>query len=399
VSSGLRAAPDFWRLWFVGLVTFLVRWLEMLAVGLFAYEQTGSALLVALLSMLRVLPMALFGAFLGAAADRIERHSALLWVLGISILAAGSVAIAALVDEVHIWHLALVSFVSGSCWAADNPVRRMMIGDVVGAERMGTAMSIDVGTYNASRMAGPALSGVLLAQFGIGSIFWLSTALYAVALAVAVSIRVRSGGRRERQQPILRSIGEGLAWVGRDERMVGVLLITVYFNVFGWPFTSMIPVFGTDYLHLSAQAIGLVASCEGIGGMIGALLVGWLARPRWYGYIYVGAVCAYIVMAIAFALATGPAIAAAVLLASGMLSVGLAAMQTTLVYRFGPVQMRARLLGVLSVCIGTAPIGFLYLGWLAELFAPRTATIALGAQGLLVMLLTRRYWRAVLRSD
>jgi hypothetical protein len=74
-------------------------------------------------------------------------------------------------------------------------------------------------------------------------------------------------------------------------------------------------------------------------------------------------------------------------------------MQTTLVYRFGPVEMRARLLGVLSVCIGTAPIGFLYLGWLAELFAPRTATIALGAQGLLVMFLTRRYWRAVLRSD
>jgi MFS family permease len=399
VSSGLRAAPDFWRLWFVGLVTFLVRWLEMLAVGLFVYEQTGSALLVALLSMLRVLPMALFGAFLGAAADRIERHNALLWVLGISILAAGSVAIAALVDTVHIWHLALVSFVSGSCWAADNPVRRMMIGDVVGAERMGTAMSIDVGTNNASRMAGPALGGVLLAQFGIGSIFWLSTALYVVTLAVAVSIRVRSGGRRERQQPILRSIGEGLAWVGRDERMIGVLLITVYFNVFGWPFTSMIPVFGTDYLQLSAEAIGLVASCEGIGGMIGALLVGWLARPRWYGYIYVGAVGAYIVMAIAFALATGPAMAAAVLLASGMLSVGLAAMQTTLVYRFGPVEMRARLLGVLSVCIGTAPIGFLYLGWLAELFAPRTATIALGAQGLLVMVLTRRYWRAVLRSD
>jgi hypothetical protein len=74
-----------------------------------------------------------------------------------------------------------------------------------------------------------------------------------------------------------------------------------------------------------------------------------------------------------------------------------AVMQATLVYKSAPVTMRARLLGVLSVCIGMGPIGFLYLGFLAEMFTPRTATMALAAQGLLVMLLTRRYWGGVLR--
>jgi hypothetical protein len=59
--------------------------------------------------------------------------------------------------------------------------------------------------------------------------------------------------------------------------------------------------------------------------------------------------------------------------------------------------MRARLLGVLSVCIGTGPIGFLYLGFLAELLTPRFATMALAAQGMLVMFLTRRYWIGLLR--
>jgi hypothetical protein len=72
-------------------------------------------------------------------------------------------------------------------------------------------------------------------------------------------------------------------------------------------------------------------------------------------------------------------------------------MQTTLVYRSAPVAMRARLLGVVSVCIGTAPLGFLYLGFLAEAFTPRTATVALAAQGILAMLLTRRWWLATLR--
>ena len=71
--------------------------------------------------------------------------------------------------------------------------------------------------------------------------------------------------------------------------------------------------------------------------------------------------------------------------------------QSALVYQSAPVAMRARLLGVLSVCIGTGPIGFLYLGFLAELIAPRFATMALAAQGMVVMFATRRYWIGLLR--
>jgi hypothetical protein len=90
-------------------------------------------------------------------------------------------------------------------------------------------------------------------------------------------------------------------------------------------------------------------------------------------------------------------LAAAALFVGGAFNAGFAVMQSTLVYRAAPAEMRARLLGLVAVCIGTAPIGFLYLGLLAEVFSPRTATIALAAQGVLAMLLARRYWLAVLR--
>ena len=91
--SRLSDNPDFCRLWFVGMVAFVVRWLEMLAIGVFAYQLTGSAFVVAMLSMLRVLPMGLFGAVLGAAAERIERHRALVLMIAISIAGALSLAI------------------------------------------------------------------------------------------------------------------------------------------------------------------------------------------------------------------------------------------------------------------------------------------------------------------
>ena len=89
--------------------------------------------------------------------------------------------------------------------------------------------------------------------------------------------------------------------------------------------------------------------------------------------------------------------ASLLLLVGGPAAAVFAVMQTTLVYRSAPVAMRARLLGVLSVCIGTGPIGFLYLGFLAETLTPRNATMALAAQGMLVLLLTRRYWVGTLR--
>src|SRR5262245_35603874 len=77
----LLGEPDFRRLWLIGLVVFSVRWLEMLAVAVFAYQHTGSPLIVALLTMLRMLPMALFGALIGAAAERIERRTTLVMVM------------------------------------------------------------------------------------------------------------------------------------------------------------------------------------------------------------------------------------------------------------------------------------------------------------------------------
>jgi MFS family permease len=397
VAARLFFLADFRRLWFVGFVICVVRWLEMLALALFAYQITASAFVVAVLAMLRLLPMGLFGAFVGAAAERFERWRALILLVVISMTTTLALAILASVGAIEVWHLAVVSFINGIGWAADHPVRRMMIGDVVGADQIGPGLSIDTATNNGSRVLGPMLSGLLLAQYGIASVFWFSLALYALSLVAVLRIGMRSRTAATHAVSLMTSIREGLAWVRRDRRLLGVFAITIVFNVFGWPFTSMIPVIGTDYLHLGPRGVGLLAGCEGIGGLSGALLIAALARPAWYGRIFVGGVALYLVMLIGFALAPVIPLAAVCLFLAGLCGAGFAVMQATLVYRAAPVEMRARLLGVVSVCIGTGPIGFLYLGLLADMLTPRIATVALGVQGLLVMLLTRRYWSSALR--
>jgi MFS family permease len=391
----LFGEPDFRRLWLVGLVVFSVRWLEMLGVAVFAYQRTGSPFVVALLTMLRMLPMALFGALIGAAAERVERRNALVFVVALMLLCSMALAFLAWSDALEVWHLALASFISGLTWTTDNPVRRTMIGEVVGPERMSAAMSIDVGANNASRMLGPTVGGILLATLGIGGVFAVSVAGYLVAALVALRVCHRNTAALPTAAGVLERMIEGLVLVRRDPRLSGTMVITVIYNTFGWPFTSMIPVIGQDNLGLGPAGIGLLASMDGVGAFCGAILIALCAKPPHFARLYIGGVAIYLVMLPVFALSGFPPLAASVLLLTGLANSGFSIMQATLVYLAAPPEMRSRVFGVLSVCIGVGMVGFLHLGWLAGVLGAPWAIVTTGVEGLVALLLTRRWWRAV----
>ena len=390
--SRWQALQAIWRLLFSGFVFSTVRWLEMLAMGLFAYRVTESAFIVALLSMLRLLPMGLFGALMGALAERFDTRWSLVLMVGTSLLTSAVLALLASMGWLSIWHLGVGCFVNGICWAADNPVRRMMIGESVGAQRVGPALSVDVGLNNVSRVIGPMLAGLLLAQFDIAGVFWLGLVLHSFSFWVVWHIAPGKKSPVLHPLSLLGPMREGFAMARQDDRLIGILSITAIFNVFGWPFTSMIPVLASDALHLGNQDVGLLASCEGVGGLVGAILFASFAKPAWYGRIYVGAVVTYLATAVGFAHAHSVTLAALLLLTNGLGAVGFAVMQTTLIYRDSPVAQRARLLGVLTACIGVGPIGFFYIGVLADALSPPIATLAMALQGLVALALTRRYW-------
>jgi MFS family permease len=388
------ANPDFRRLWLVGLVVFAVRWLEMLVVGVFVYRHTGSAFDVALMTMLRMLPMALFGAVIGAAAERLQRRTALIGTVLTMLTTSLCLAVLAYGGRLAVWHLAVASFCNGIAWAADNPVRRVMIGEVVGHERMGAAMSLDVGANNASRMLGPTVGGLLLAGMGISGVFTVSVVCYALALVAALRLRHRNSlAPGAAVGTVLAGMIEGLSLVRRDQKLIATLTITVIYNVFGWPFTAMIPVIGQDNLHLGARGIGVLASMDGIGAFCGALLIALYVRPAHYARIYIGGVAVYLAMLIVFALVPNVPLAGAALLCTGVSNAAFSVMQATLIYLAAPAEMRSRMYGVLSLCIGTGPIGFLGLGMLAEAIGAPWATAITGTLGFLALAATRRWWR------
>src|ERR1700722_19799600 len=107
------SAPDFWRLWYVGLIVSIVRCVETLPIGVVVYQRTDSAFLVSMMTMLRLLPMGLFGVFLGALAERFDRRATLIGVVLLMGATSATLAVLAWSGALAIWHLALASFANG----------------------------------------------------------------------------------------------------------------------------------------------------------------------------------------------------------------------------------------------------------------------------------------------
>ena len=392
----LLGNPRFLVVWVVGGLTGIVRWLQLLVLGLYTFQITESPLLVSLVPMLWMLPLALCGPFVGVVADRVSRKALLVGSLVLALAVSAVMAIASSAAALGFAWIAAASVVSGIFWATDMPVRRRLLGDLSDGD-LAAAMSLDSATSNATRMAGPVLGGVVLQAFSLSGVFLLSAAVFAVCLVAIALTPVPGAGRPAQSTHFIRELISGVRFVAGDARLRWVFGITIVFNVFGFPFTSMIPVIGSGQLGLDPAMVGLLGSTEGFGAFIGAIVIAMAVRPRAFAPLYVWGTTAYLAFVGCFGTVSlflaGPLpsflAAAGVLIAVGLAGACFSAMQSTLSYLNALPEYRSRVLGVLTLCIGTGPIGFLHVGWLAESFGAPVALMVTASEGLLALLVLR----------
>lgn len=368
--------PQLLRLWAVGMLMSLIRWVEILAFAVFTYERTQSALWVASLMMLRLLPLSLFGLALGAMATRRSRRTVLIETHALLLATSFALMLLSLLGLVEVWHLAAASFINGVVWAGDMPMRRSLMGDIAGHARLVRAMSLDAVASNACRLVGPGLGGLLLARGGLTAVLVFTTVFYLPVL-VALAGLSRQTVAPDAAKPTLRKLlVRGFGAARESPALRASLWITILFNLFAWPVLSMVPVIGQVRLHLDAQGVGLLASVDGVGSLLGAIVLTSFAGRLRQGQLYLGSVLLFLVLQIAFGWSWNTWLTAAVLLVIGVAQAGFAVMQATLVYVAAPADRRPEALGLMTMCIGVAPLGFLAMGWLAErLGAPMAATV------------------------
>ena len=391
----LFVRPDFVRVWLVGAFAGSIHWLEILATAVVVFDITGSPLSVALVMAFRALPLVLFGALMGDVAERVSRK--LLLMGGFAVLVVSSLALATLAmsGALQVWHIAVGSFMSGMVFSMEFPVRRMLLGQYAGVDRVGRAMSLDSVTRNATRVLGPALGGFLLEWIGIQGTYLLAAVFYLISVFLAARLQVGPIGAVEQGRNILANVIDGFRYIAASRKIVGTLMITVVMNIWGFAYASMIPVVGREDLGLSAFPIGLLMSSEGLGALMGALAAALISRPAYFSKLYLYGPALFFVAILFFSLSDWYALSLAVLLVGGIGLAGFTTMQATLIFLEAAPEVRGRVMGALSVSIGMGPIGILHVGALANWLGAANAITIISIEGMIALLITALIWPEV----
>jgi MFS family permease len=398
VSARPRSGPwsllqesQFRRVWLAGALIGVMRWLDVLAVGVYTHQVSGDALMVATMLFLRMLPMLLFGAIIGAWAERVNRTRLLIFgVLTIAVVYF-AMATLALYDVITLTHIAIGATISGLFWAMEMPVRRTMVGEVAGTARIGAAMGLESSTNNFTRMLGPSVGGLLLEVVGLHGAFYLGFVLYG--LGAILLIPVKAGAETTGHgTSIISVMREGMATIKATRIVAAALVVTMIVNMWGFSYVSMVPVIGKVELGLTPFPIGILMSAEGCGAFFGALLIAFNATPQMFGRIFWVGSLIYLFIILVFSVTDTFLIALPVLFIGGFGIAGFATMQSALILANTPPERRNRVMGVLAMCIGFGPIGILHVGILADFFGAATAVSIISVEGFIALCFAGWYW-------
>lgn len=378
----LLGHPDFLRLWLVGAFANAMRWLELLVSGLFAYEVTQSALAVTVVVALRQLPQLLFGAFAGAVSEAVNRKLIVMLALVVPALVSSLLATFAATGLLALWHVGLGNLISGTMWATEMSTRRRMVGEVAGPNRIVQAIALDSATSAATRMIGPLLGGLAyqwLHMKGAYTMTALVQLLGAFAMAGLVHPQVTRSLALAR---IPAEIAEGLAFARTRPTILLVYGITIIANAFAFTYSGLVAPLGQGAFEVSPALVGLLAAGEPLGCLIGGALIaaGLLRMDR--RLAFAGGASLFMVALIAMALSPSYWLALAALIIGGFGTAGFSNMQSTLMLTEAPPALRSRLMGIVTVCIGTGPLGVLAAGALSDALGPRAAIVTMAGIGL-----------------
>jgi predicted MFS family arabinose efflux permease len=267
-------------------------------------------------------------------------------------------------------------------------LRRIMSAEIAGTSRLGEAMALDSVNNHATRMLGPALGGLLLQTLGLFGVYLLGALLYLLGIVLILRTRYRAT-KTGSEGAILTSLRAGWRYVRARRLIVGVLVVTLVANFWGFAYITMVPVIGERVLGLSAFPIGLLMSIEGLGALLGALLVGPFSKPHAYTRIYLVSSFVFLTGVLGFALSERFPLSLLLNLICGVSLAGFSVMQATIMFLAARPEMRSRVMGVLTVAIGAGQLGgMLHVGLLADWLGAAAAVQLMAAEGLVALAFT-----------
>ncbi len=364
-----------YRLFWSGqLLSRMGSWISRVAQAWLVLQLTGSSFQLGLVTALQSLPITFLALFGGVLADRFPKRPVL--IITQSIMAVDSLIIAVLITthQIQIWHLYILASLLGLATAFDNPTRQAFVSEMVGPENLPNAIALNSSLFNAARIVGPAIGGVLIAAFTIDIPFYIDAVSFLAVIAGLILMRpaefhdvpvpVRG--------PVFTRMREGVAYAMQTPAVLMPLMMLAFIGTFGYNFTVILPLIAKYVLGIGALGFGGLTTSIGIGALTGALTIAYLNRPS-ERFLLIAATSFTLLLGL-LALSTRLPLTIAILLILGFASISYTATTNTRIQMTAPSPLRGRVMSLyILLNAGMTPVGALAIGTLADQFNVRLA--------------------------
>lgn len=264
-----------YRLFFMGQGLSLIgTWMTQTATIWLVYHLTNSALLLGVVGFAQQFPNFMLTPFAGVLVDRWDRHRVLIITQVLAMIQSLALAVLALTNTIHIWHVIALSVFQGFINAVDMPTRQTFVVDIVERrENLGNAIALNSSLFSGARLVGPAIAGLVIAAVGTGYCFLIDGLSYIAVIAGLLAMRLP-----RKAAPVVRAssnlwqeLREGLTYAFGFPPIRSLLLLVALVSLVGMPYTVLAPIFAEEVLRGGPQTLGFLMAASGLGALVAAI--------------------------------------------------------------------------------------------------------------------------------
>jgi MFS family permease len=374
--SSLRV-PNYRRYYSGQAVSLVGTWMQSIALTWLVYVLTHSSLDLGLTVGAQTLPVLLLGPYGGVIADRVDKRRFMVVLqaaMGVQALILGVLTVTGVITYSEIVVLSVILGVNNTF---ENPIRQTFIQEMVGHDELRNAVSLNSTLFNAARVVGPAIAGILIATVGVGVCFLINAASF---VAVVTSLVTLDKTKLEPSVPVVRAKGqlrEGFRYVASEPRLLTLLIMMGIIGMLAYEFQVLLPVVAKQTFHGGPETYGFLTASMGVGAVFGGLITAARGRTGLRPVSIAAAVFGATILIAAVAPILAVEIGA--LAVVGWASVSLSATGNTTLQLDSDPSMRGRVMSLWAVAfLGSTPIGGPLMGWVAAMGGGR---IGLGVGG------------------
>ncbi len=379
-----------YRLYISGQIVSLVgTWMQSVSQPWLVLILGGSPFQLGMVLALQYAPSMLLAPLGGVLADRIDKRKALIATQVAAMVEAAILAVLTFSGAVQIWHIFVLAGVLGMVSAVDMPVRQAFAAELVPREDLVNAIALNSATFNAARVIGPAVAGVTLALFGPAVNFAINSVSYLAVLTglvMMVPAEIRRVPRPESPVSVRSSLAEGIRYARHSPMVLWPLTLLGGVALFGMNFQTLLPLYTRNVLGLGADGYGALYAAMGVGSLAGSLMLAFSGGRRPLLRYILGGGAAFVLFEAVLGMIRFPIGAFAAVIVLGFASMLMVNTINVTVQNSVPDALRGRIMALyVTVFAGSAPLGGLFAGGMAQIFDAAVAFL-IGAAGSLVVL-------------